>query len=252
MKAHVTLLFQNIAACYLLFFLAQTPVVLFAEDIEYCCIRDTLKHGFNQQLLSEVLDRELAAQDTNYTCIEHANLLSKKIIKIATALLEEGFTAEAYGIPNLKQNSTLSFNCFTLWEGQKNPLGSIPLTFFVYIWPPVELNSASSLNRAYGSIVHSHPIPCSFSVLQGTLSQKNFACCGSNPAAKKVRLCHEEAFHKGEGDVDDLTKTCIHQLYNNDPDAKICLSLHAYGLSSAEKVMKCFSESLSDCTYNPE
>lgn len=188
------------------------------------------------------------------TFVDQSNYLSARITNIANTLLKDGFLADAYEIPNFDQNSIISFNCFALWEGEKNTKGSIPLTFFVYIWPSEELalkhNSANPLNRRYSSIIHSHPIPCSFAVLQGTLIQKNYECIGSDPMAKFVRLIDEEIFRKGEGDVDDLTKPRIHQLYNNGHNSKICLSLHAYGLSSAEKVMTCFRETISERTYS--
>lgn len=249
----MALLFRKIAACYLFIFIVQAPATLLGLDVKYCYIRDTVKHEFNQKLLKDILDKELATL-SNMTFVDQANYLSARITKIANTLLKQGFSADAYGIPNFDQKSVISFNYFVLWEGEKKTKGSIPLTFFVYIWPSEEValkhNSTNPFNCRYSSMIHSHPIPCSFAVLQGTLTQKNYERIGSAPKAKIVRFIDEEIFREGEGDVDDLIKPFIHQLCNRDPDSKICLSLHAYGLPSAEKVMQCFRETLPVCTYN--
>lgn len=250
----MTSLFRKIAACYFFIFVVQAPTMLLGLDVKYCYIRDTAKHEFNQKLLTTILDKELDKLDSNITFIDQANYLSARISKIANTLLKQGFSADAYGVPNFDQNSIISFYCFALWEGEKNTRGAIPLTFFVYIWPSEELalkhSPSNPLNCHYRSTIHSHPIPCAFAVLQGILIQKNYECIRSDPRSKIVRLIDEEIFREGEGDVDDLAKHCIHQLYNRNSGSKICLSLHAYGLSSAEKVMECFKETLSDCTYD--
>ncbi len=250
----MNLLFRNIVACCLFIFLVQVPTKLLGLEMKYCSIRDTVKHEANQKLLEAVLEKELANLDSSMTLADQANYLSTRITKIASTLLKQGFLADAYEIPKSDRNSILSFNCFALWEGERNTKGPIPLTFFVYIWPSEKValkhNSSNPLNCHYASTIHSHPIPCSFAVLQGALIQKNYECIGSDQVAKSVRLIEEEIFRKGEGHVDNLTKPCIHQLYNKELGSKICLSLHAYGLSSEEKVMTCFTETLSDCTYN--
>ena len=250
----MTLLSRKIVACYFFMFLVQVPATLLGLDVKYCYIRDIVKHEHNQKILKSILDKELVTLDSNKTFDDQANYLSARITKIANTLLIQGFSADAYAIPNFDQNSIISFYSFVLWEGEKNTSGSIPLTFFVYIWPSEELalkhNSSNPLNCLYSSIIHSHPIPCSFAVLQGSLVQKNYERIVSDPMVKIVRLINEDIFQKGEGDIDDLTKPFIHQLYSKNPDSKMCLSLHAYGLASEEKVMKCFRETLSDCTYD--
>lgn len=158
---------------------------------------------------------------------------------IANTLLEKGFQIDAYDVPEGVQDSILSFYSFPLWEGN-----SIPLTFFVYVWPSEQLalQYNASQNR-YGSVIHSHPIPCAFTVLHGILTQNSYELASE----KAVRFICEERFQVGTGDIDDLQKIFIHKLYNRD--SKYCLSLHAYGLSSAEKVRECFDETRAACTY---
>lgn len=228
----------------------MVPLTLLGLDVKYCSIGDPEKHAHNQQLLKVIIEKELSAQEAK----DQAHYLSANITKIASSLINQGFSAEAYVLPSPNPHSLLSFNCFALWEGKNNPSGEIPLSFFVYIWPSetaaLKYNATSPQNHYYRSTIHCHPIPCAFAVLKGSLIQRNYACV--NPMEKTVHLIDDETFRKGEGDVDDLTESRIHQLYTKDCDSGLCLSLHAYGLSSEEQVMKCFKDTLSDCTYNPE
>lgn len=243
---------RKITVCFLFIFLVQVPATLVGFNVKHCNIKDAAKHEYNQKLLRTLIEKELAAQDESMTPVDQAHYLSAKIKKIAHSLLEHGFSTDAYGIPDFDQNSMISFYAFSLWEGEHNRTGPIPVTFFIYIWPSEKLalkyNSSNPLNRYYASSIHSHPIPCSFAVLQGTLTQNNYECVKSHPT-KIARFVDEEIFKEGQGDIDDLTKPFIHQLYNKDPDSTVCLSLHAYGLSSEDKVMKCFRETRSNCTY---
>lgn len=206
---------------FLLLLLATTS--LFGN----CYIADAEKHAANQKLLSAIVAEELA----------HGADLSANITRIADTLLKRGFHKEAYAID---QSGILSFNCFPLWEG-----GSVPLTFFVYVWPSEEL---ALPYRYYASTIHSHPITCAFAVLQGTLFQKNYVIAHE----KTVRLIDEEAFSVGAGAVDDLQKPFIHQLYSKGSGATPCLSLHVYGLPSAEKVQQSFRDTAAEHTYTAD
>lgn len=243
----------NILICFLLIFLDQIPTKLFGLDVKYCYIKDIVKHESNQKVLKTILEQELASHVSNRDPADQANHLSSRITQIANAMLKNGFLAEAYKVPEFDRNSVVSFNCFALWEGDNNATGSIPLTFFVYVWPSEELalkyNPSEPLNFRYASIIHSHPIPCAFAVLQGALIQNNYEQVSSYSTDRSIRFIDEEIFREGEGDIDDLKKKFIHKLYNRGTYSKVCLSLHAYGLSSSEKVMACFRETLSKCSY---
>lgn len=186
--------------------------LLFATSLfgSECYIKDAEKHRHNQELLQAIIQRE---DDSN---------LTNRINQIGAELLKSGFSVDAYAIPN-----RASYKCFALWEG-----GTIPVTFFVYVWPAEE-----------GSNIHSHPISCAFTVLQGTLSQNTYELSAKN----NVRLINSKTFQKGEGAIDDIKKPFIHQLTNKT--AEPCLSLHAYGEGSAEKVMQTFIKTSAKHTY---
>lgn len=207
-------------------------------------INDPQKHEANKKIISVIIEQELEPVSTK-TASEKASFLSERITKIAKEALKKGFSTDAYSLPKLDPNSTVSFDFFVLWEGEKNP-GSIPLTFLVYVWPSEKFSTQYIPVDYYKSIIHCHPIPCALAVLQGTLVQKNYKLVSKND--KVVRLIDETTFQEGEGEVDDLRKSFIHQVYNPGPNAKT-LSLHAYGLSSEEKVMKCFEKTSSQCCF---
>lgn len=234
---------------FAIIFFSQINSTLIAEsEVKQCYIKDYAKHQHNQQILSSILKKEMSG--LNNTPKEKADYLSKKIREIGLKLLKNGFHTDAYAIPQVNPNTMMAFNCFPLWEGERNNQEEIPLTFFVYVWPSEKIalryNSNHPNNHFYGSNIHSHPIPCALAVLEGSLVQKSFERIKSSE--KIVRLIQEEIFSKGQGDVDDLQKPFIHQLYNKGPNP-ITLSLHAYGLSSEQKVMDCFDETFSDCSY---
>lgn len=233
----------------LLLFLLQFSNKIYSLDVKYCYIKDRVKHESNQKLLKTVLEQELTRHVSSWPPVDQANYLSAKITNIAQEIVKKGFSADAYEVPEFDQSSVVSFNCFALWEGQNNATGSIPLTFFVYVWPSEEFalkyNPSDPSNRRYSSIIHSHPIPCAFAVLQGAITQNNY----EQVSAKGIRFIDQEIFHEGEGDADDLKRPFIHKLYNRGDHSNVCLSLHAYGLPSSEKVMTCFRETFSRCTY---
>src|SRR5262245_3203032 len=146
----LTLLSRNIAAFYLFIVLNYVPDTLLVIDVKYCYIKDTMKHEVNRKLLRAILDKELANLDSNTIFVDKASYISSRITNIANSFLKNWFLPSAYDIPNFDQNSIISYNCFLLWEGEKNHKKSIPLTFFVYIWPSEELalkhNSTHPLN----------------------------------------------------------------------------------------------------------
>jgi len=165
-------------------------------------------------------------------------------------LIELGFFESAYSIPEAGPDTLISFDCFSLWEGE-----SIPATFLVYVWPSEEyalaFNSAHPKNTYYSSIIHSHPISCAFAVLKGSLSQGNYVLASAD-GPRTVRLVDEDLFYRFEGSVDDLKQPFIHRLYSKGMGKTPALSLHVYGLSTEEKVMASFDETRAFHSYELE
>ncbi len=196
-------------------------------------IVDVQKHESNQKILEKILKEELATQRS---AISAEKYLLLKVHEIAKKLVENGFSADAYST-----SQEIEYDAFPLWEGK-----TIPATFFVYVWPSQEAALQLNPNRgAYGTTIHSHPIPCALAVLDGSLIQQNFEKVEANLA----RAIGEETFNQFEGPIDDLKEPFIHRIYSK---ASPALSLHIYGLPTAEKVYKCFEENYLSHTFREE
>lgn len=243
---------MNTFFLFLLFFF-QFPLLLRAADFQYCSIKDASKHAANQKLLSTILEEELSSFDSQLTSHQKAAYLTSKISQIAEKLFKSGFLADAYKVPSVHQETYISFNHFTLWEGGKSSQEAIPVTFLVYVWPSQEyvlkFDKSNSNNCYYSSKIHSHPITCAFAVLQGTLFQKNFVRATFYPIDRIVRFINEEKFKTFEGAIDDLKSPFIHQMYSKGTGSKPTLSLHAYGLATEDEVMRIFDETDSLHSY---
>jgi hypothetical protein len=241
---------RNLKFILVFLFLMPNFNTLNALEIKHCYIKDSAKHESNQKLLKQILDEQLSVW-SHMSSSAQAYHLSFRISQIAEKMLKYGFAVDAYEVPEIDQNSAVSFNHFTLWEGENNP-GAIPLTFFVYVWPSEEFalkyNPCTTQNCFYASNIHTHPISCAFAVLEGTIIQNNYQPIGA-PGEHLVRLVCRDMFQRCEGEVDDAKNPpFIHQLFSKNTP-RMSLSLHAYGLSSGKKVMDCFKKTRSECSY---
>ncbi len=224
---------------------------LFGIEVKYCSIADEAKHLENQKILGAIIEKELGPVQKK-SAEEKAVYLSSRVSEIGHQMLKRGFAIEAYGNPKADEGSLLAFDRFALWEGETH--GSLPLTFFVYAWPSEEYalqyNASHPRNRYYSSCIHSHPISCALAVLEGTMTQKNYELIAAHSIDRVVRQIGEEVFQRGDGAVDDLSESFIHQLYAKGNGSKPALSLHVYGLPTEEKVMASFEETSAAHSYN--
>lgn len=220
----------------------STPALQRQIEVKRCFISDLSKHEANQRILKGILEEEISLLKAKPS-INKAHDLAQRISQIAKALSEKGFSIDAYQIPDIDPNSILSFNHFVLWEGEQNSGEPISLTFFVYIWPSEEFAQqyyTDSWNCYYGTDIHSHPIPCAFASLEGTLIQKTYELI--DPAQRTVKLVNEETFKNFQASMDDLDTPFIHRLYSKGNGKALAISLHAYGLPTEKKVLEAFTE----------
>jgi hypothetical protein len=218
-----------------------------ALELKYCEISDLDLHAANQRHLKEIVEQELASLSPKISSAEKGRILTRRIGRIAERLIEIGFFESAYAVPEADSDTLISFDCFPLWEGK-----SIPATFLVYVWPSEEyalaFNSDHPKNTYYGSIIHSHPISCAFTVLKGSLSQGNYVLASAD-GPRTVRLVDEDLFYRFEGSIDDLKQPFIHRLYSKGMGKTPTLSLHVYSLPTEEKVMASFKETRDSHSY---
>jgi hypothetical protein len=238
--------FMKISHLFIPILLLILPFGLSGMEVSRCQIVNGAKHQFNCRLLHGIIEKELAAAPLqNPSPQSLADLLSEKISRISLLLLEKGFAADAYALPS-DTHAPLCFDLFTLWEGRD----AIPLTFVVYAWPSEEFAlNCHAENSFHATSIHSHPCSCALAVLQGTIVQQNYERA-PGVTERAVRLISEETFHVGEGSSDDLGALFIHRLIGHDMGIKPCLTLHAYGVSSREKLETLFIQSQPMHTYN--
>lgn len=221
----------------------------YALEVKHCVISDQAKHEKNSKILAQILDEEIANISQFDGTIQSLYLFSR-IDKIAKKLLERGFSQDAYQLPEINDHYIVSFTRLPVWEGGKNAKNNIPITFFFYLWPNEEYAlkflASSAVNSKYASIIHSHPIYCAFTVLDGSLVQRNFE--EVDEKSRTVSLIDQEILHVGDGTFDDLRNSMIHQIVNKG-DHPLAISLHAYGLPTAKKVVDSFYEEMPRCAY---
>ena len=98
-------------------------------------------------------------------------------------------------------------------------LGHSRYNFF--FWPNeplLQFNGATSANRATN--IHSHPIPCAFSVLQGVVREQTYTSINQQAFLKNVT-----DYKVGEGSIDLLDSLFVHRLSG----LGAAYSLHIYG-----------------------
>lgn len=227
--------------------LAIAWVPAFADEVVRCSVKDTGKHGYNIRILKGIIEEELSAVP-NYSSQQKADYLLAKTTAIARKLLQKGFCPEAYGMPEFNEMYPVSFTYFPVWEGERQ---QIPVTFLIYAWPAqrvaLRYNPHSAWNCLYATPIHSHPIPCSLAVIQGSVVQTTFRTI--EVGSTRVRPVVSRTLLVGEGEADDLKETFIHQIYSNDTYLDVSLTLHAYQLPTAAQVMNCFRVNSDSCTY---
>lgn len=220
---------------------------LFAKVLP-CYLTSSELHTRNQIIFKRIVDEEL--KDVNGTPEELAAHLNSRINILSRKLWERGFAPKAYATPAPQPGCPLSYAQFLLWEGASNRHKLVKTTFYIYAWPSEEFALTYESNSyRYGSDIHSHPMTCAFTVLQGILYQKNFKFQGIVQQRKIVNLINEEVFAPGEGSLDDLGSPFIHQLYSKGGKNTPCLSLHSYGLSTEAEVRSCYYKSAKEHTY---
>lgn len=218
-----------------------TPLLLI---ILLTCFIDNLA-GYNDPILSQVIYERLNCYPSSSTPSQKAKYLGQEIDAIGREALKRGMDLSDYA-PQTLRNGALSFEAYPVWEGKGQ---KIPLTFFVYAWPPESFSLAKNpTHSGYCSNIHRHPISCAFTVLQGTLVQENYADVPGY-TYKVAQKISSEYLSKGSKSLAD-EKDSIHRLVCQSLDGQNCLSLHAYGLPTAKEVFQCFKKTFDECCYS--
>lgn len=201
-------------------------------------------HEKNKRIFSKVVESKLK---TSMSPQQAASYLSAQLPSIAREAIEEGFNPYIYSYGQGTNRPGLYYKAYEIWEGGREQVpvisAEIPLSMFIYVWPPENLAlKTNPQNNLYGSNIHSHPIPCAFTVLFGTITQETY----QNNPLRKVRA---ETIKSGEFRIDEGKVGFIHRLVCQSQGSLPAITLHAYGAASAEKLDQIFSETSKECTY---
>lgn len=154
-------------------------------------------------------------------------------------LLEHGFDLSIYS-PN-----GLRFATIPLWEGG----AQCPLTVILYIWPSKkEVLTHNACQAYFASNIHSHPIDCALTVLQGEVTEHYFQRV-EGFQERVVKETGKKTFFKHDQEVDFHPSTFIHQVVCESETEPLAITLHIYGRGSANEVFQEFRRCHSETTY---
>jgi hypothetical protein len=210
-------------------------------------ILDLVKHARNQSICNQVMSQHLTLLHS-FSPQKQAKQISRQVNRIAQELLAEGLDLTVYSYGTTPTHSVF-FSAHSLWEGQSvEP--SIPLSLLIYAWPPENYaKQCHSPYLSYSTPVHSHPISCAFTVLQGTLLQELFL--PQLPLEiKKAKKIKEEILSSGQVTIDEPSSFFAHRMVCQDQGKKTALSLHAYGAAKAADVQEIFRSTAPDYQYS--
>lgn len=194
-------------------------------------------HEMNKCIFAKAVESQLDLLQPK-TPQQAACELSLHLPDIAKKALEDGFNPHIYFYKKSARTQELIYHAEEMWEGGKdrgqNP--SIPLTFFVFIWPPEDLAKQTNAQSCfYASSIHSHPISCALMVLSGSITQEMYQDC-------PLRKIGEEVLKVGDFRFDDNNDPFIHRLVCRSSGTSPAITLHAYGAATTKEVDKIFEE----------
>ncbi len=218
------------------------------DHLERCYVSNSNSHRHNQYLIGLLIEKKLQILPKNLTAEERANELNQSIGSLAQQALQEGLDLSIYTC-RIQKDGQLSFGMIPLWEGGKQAKPPIPLTFFIYVWPPEWLaRSKVPDSTDYATSVHSHPIPCSLVVLKGTIDQEEYVPIKNSRRAQRIKV---ETLYSLATVIDDREESFLHRLVCRDKSRACAVSLHGYGAPTDEAVQRIFYQTYSKCVYEP-
>lgn len=206
----------------------------------------------NREIFNTLMNEELQKL-SHLTGGEKAAAIGKRIGKIAKMATERGFDPSLYSYGVMPKTGYLSFSSHPLWEGREQ----LPVTFRIYVWPTENMAKSRSKkpddreNAFYRSNVHSHPIPCALTVMQGSVLQRSFAR-DENCLPIAARLVGEKKLQVGDQEVDGAGRAdepFIHQILCNDREKRPAVTLHCYRAPTDKRVEQLFSSTFQSESY---
>ncbi len=214
--------------------------LLFSSPIQEAGIENATQHQKNKAIFNSVIEKALQRYPTAETLLLHMGEIGEEARK-------NGLVLSAYSYVTHPDTGELCFTAIPIWEGGER----IPVTFFLYIWPSIgeALKTEKAIdNSYYASNMHSHPIPCAFTLLQGSITEYCYLQDKTHPLSP-VREVGKKKFYIGEGDVDLNASPFIHQMVFEGEGKKPAITCHAYGKPTASQVMETFRRTHNEHVY---
>lgn len=191
-------------------------------------------HNNNQKIFAAVINYHLKEQNDISTFFYDIDLIGKEA-------LGKGLDLSCYTYSKNFKTQALSYDDFLLWEGKE-------IIFLLYVWPSQEeANKACAKDTSYKTNIHSHPIPCAFTVLQGEITEERYQRL--NFCNKLIQFCGKQIFYPQEKSVDGNPGLFIHQLFYEGKGSAPAITLHAYGCSSFERFAQILKETRDQHVY---
>lgn len=201
-------------------------------------------------LFANIMQDEIN-QLSNMTADKQAEYLMKNLDSIAQKAVNQGFDSSVYQPKKSVLTGFLHFTRHPLWEGS---YFDIPLSLFVYQWPPekealkLTKGHGNQQNWYYRSNIHGHDIPCVFTVLSGSVTQILYEEVPNHPD-RVVRETRRSVLTSGCLEFDDNSAPFVHQVICQHEDSHPAITIHGYGAMTAVEVEKNFMDTFEEMSY---
>lgn len=202
--------------------------------------QDRFCHESNQKIFAEVIERYLKSHPQTRDLFRNIDLIGKEA-------LQKGLDLSCYTYLRDPLTGALGYTAVPLLEGNSNTNA----IFLLYIWPPeTEALKRSPNTSHHKTIIHSHPIPCAYTVLSGSITE--YCYTHQNASDKSIFCCGKHHFQLGEKSVDLNETQFIHQLVFENEGVAPAITLHVYGCSTVPSLRQIFEKAAPFHEYAPD
>ncbi len=194
-------------------------------------------HEKNREIFAEIINKHLEEQKDLTPLFCNIDLIGKEA-------LQSGLDLSCYTYRVDSETQALRYATFPLWDGKEG----CGIIFLLYVWPSQEeALKCCNKDTRYKTNIHSHPIPCAYTVVLGEITELQYQRL--NFCDKSIQFCGKEVFHLGEKSVDLNQRPFIHQLLFEGEGRAPAITLHAYGCSSLESFSRILKATYDQHVY---
>jgi hypothetical protein len=193
-------------------------------------------HEKNQEIFAEMMRTHLEQQRDRTSFFRDIDLIGEEAQERGLDLSCYTYRTDAEGV---------CYTAFPLWEGKEQ----LEVVFLLFVWPSQgEAFKYCDSRERHATSIHSHPIPCAYTVLSGEITERRYQRL--NECNRDIQFCGKQTFHLGEKGVDLNQDPFIHQLLFEGRGSAPAITLHVYGASSEEKLCRIFTQAQEEHEYS--